>query len=175
MSSVMLFAEGLISWSQAVDDLGITKELQPKLLAAVKPRCGKLYWKEEVKSALEKILGVESRPAFAEEGYSSEKEDSNMNAVGQIEGVAGPFERIAQGIERLIGVLVPQEKSQNLVIAVLTPAEAAKQMKLNVQTVREWCREGKLGVKAGSKWLISPDEVRHYLRGQLLIKGKVVG
>jgi excisionase family DNA binding protein len=86
-----------------------------------------------------------------------------------------PFERIAQGIERLIEVLVPQEEPEKPLMVMLTPAEAAQQMKLNVQTVREWCREGKLGVKSGSKWLISPDEVKQYLRGQLLIKGKVVG
>ena len=87
-----------------------------------------------------------------------------------------PFERIAQGIERLIEVLVPRvEIPKNSVVEMLTPAQAAKKMGLNVQTVREWCREGKVGVKAGGKWLISPDEVKQYLRGQLLIKGKVAG
>jgi excisionase family DNA binding protein len=87
-----------------------------------------------------------------------------------------PFERIAQGIERLIEVLVPQvETPKNLVVEMLTPAQAAKKMGLNVQTVREWCRAGKLGVRTGGRWLISPDEVKQYLRGQLLIKGKVAG
>jgi excisionase family DNA binding protein len=99
-----------------------------------------------------------------------------MIAFGDRDQVAEPFERIAQGIERLIELFEPRtDERENSTIEVLTTAVAAKKMGLNVQTVREWCREGKLGVRTGSRWLISPDEVEQYLRGQLLIKGKVAG
>jgi excisionase family DNA binding protein len=133
---------------------------------------GKLYWKEEAKEAVKTVVGVGNRPPFSNEEFSFEKEDSMIGINHAVE----PFERIAQGIERLIEVLVPRvEIPKNSVVEMLTPAQAAKKMGLNVQTVREWCREGKVGVKAGGKWLISPDEVKQYLRGQLLIKGKVAG
>ena len=104
MSDLMLFAEGLLSKQQVVDEFGIPTNLEPKLFAILKPRSGKLYFKKDVEPALEKVLGV-NRPPFAEEEFSYEKENLKVN-----ETYLAPesFERIAQGIERLIEVLVPK-------------------------------------------------------------------
>jgi excisionase family DNA binding protein len=173
MSNIMLFAEGMLSKKQVIDEFGIPETLQADLFAILKPRVGKLYWKMDVDPALAKVFGGVGRPPFANDESSFEKEALKVNAITQ---AVEPFERIAQGIERLIDLFEPRtDERENATIAMLTTAEAAKKMGLNVQTVREWCRDGKLGVRTGSRWLISPDEVKQYLRGQLLIKGKVAG
>jgi excisionase family DNA binding protein len=171
MSDLMCFAEGLLSKQQVVSEFGIPKELEQKLFAVLKPTYGSLYLKRDAAVVLEEVL-ARNRPPLTEDEFSFRKEDMNVKNVEQSLRLDGPFERIAEGIERLIGLLVPQVGiAEHPVNVMFTPAEAAKQMKLNVQTVREWCREGKLGVKTGGKWLISSDEIKQYLRGQLLIKG----
>lgn len=173
MSDVLMFAEGLLTKQQVIEEFGIPKNLESKLFAILKPKVGKLFWKDEAKSVLATILGIGNRPPFANDEFSFEKEDLKVNVMTQ---AVEPFERIAQGIEKLIEVFVPRvEVPENSVVEMFTPAQAAKKMGLHVQTVREWCREEKLGVRVGRRWLISPDEVKQYLRGQLLIKGRVAG
>lgn len=116
----------------------------------------------------------------AGELFSTTGEDDSMNELllnhyadeSLAKTVRGIFEWLKPRIE---AVLPRDEPPAKPAPAMLTPTEAARQMKLHVQTVRQWCREGKLGVKAGRKWLINPDEVKQYLRGQLLIKGRLVG
>jgi hypothetical protein len=83
MENVLLFAEGLLSKQQVVDEFGIPTNLEPKLFAILKPRVGKLYFKKDVEPALEKVLGVK-RPPFAEEEFSYEKEDMKVNGVQEI-------------------------------------------------------------------------------------------
>ena len=86
------------------------------------------------------------------------------------------LERIASALEKIVTVVVPREAATaNTAVQMLTTPAAAKQMGVHVQTLTRWCREGRCGVKSGHSWLISPDEVKQYLRGQLLIKGKVAG
>ena len=114
----------------------------------------------------------ERRPAPAAVRSYLNEEDKTVIAANGIE----IGERIANALEQVVQVVAPREAAVPVPgVQMLTPTEAARQMKLHVQTVREWCREGKLGVRAGRNWLISPDEVKQYLRGQLLIKGKVAG
>ena len=110
-----------------------------------------------------------SRPPEDDQESSLKKEVSQMVALNQS---ANPFERIADGLERLLEVLVP--KAPQPAIQMLTPQEASKQMRLNVQTVMKWCRQGKMGTKCGRKWLIEPTEVDRYLRGVLMTKGQQV-
>jgi excisionase family DNA binding protein len=86
------------------------------------------------------------------------------------------WERIASALEKIVTVVVPREAATaKTAVQMLTTPAAAKQMGVHVQTLTRWCREGRCGVKSGHSWLISPDEVKQYLRGQLLIKGKVAG
>lgn len=173
MSGVMMFAEGLLTREQAIAEFGIPQELESSVFSLLQPRIGDLFLKKDVNAALEEVLGVVNRPSLTQTESLKGEESFKVSGISQ---AVEPFERIAQGIERLIEVLVPRNQEPVDVSRVmLRPAEAAEQMKLNVQTVREWCREGKLGVKAGGKWLISRDEVKQYLRGQLLIKGRVAG
>lgn len=170
---MMLFAEGLLTKEQVVQDFGIPTNLESDLFSVLRPRVGELYLKRDVEPAIDKVLPARNRPDFANNGSPVDKENTKVNETYL---APEPFERIAQGIERLIDVLVPRmEVSENSAAEMFTPSQAAKKMGLNVQTVREWCRGGRLGVRAGRKWLISPDEVKQYLRGQLLIKGKVAG
>jgi excisionase family DNA binding protein len=172
MREFMAFAEGLLTKQQVIKEFGIPKRLEAKLFAILKPTHG-LYRKKDVDPALDTVWEAENRPPSASDEFSFEKEDFKVNVMTQ---AAEPFERIALGIERLIEVFIPRvEVPENSVVEMFTPAQAAKKMGLHVQTVREWCREGKLGVRTGRKWLISPDEVKQYLRGQLLIKGRVAG
>lgn len=96
---------------------------------------------------------------------------------------AEALERIAEIAERAFGGKqeeIKEEPAQRL----LNPEEASKIMHLHVQTVTAWCREGKLraskigGNEAngkGGKWLISREEVDHYLHRQQVIHGKKKG
>jgi excisionase family DNA binding protein len=116
----------------------------------------------------------ERRPKSLDKKSYGEEEDFKVVAANGTD----VLERIASALEELAtrrGVETATATSP--VVEMLTPAQAAKQMKLHVQTVREWCRDEDIpfGTKSGRKWLISPDEVRQYLRGQLLIKGRVAG
>ena len=103
MSSIMLFAEGLLSKQQVMDEFGVPKELESKLFAILKPKVGKLYWKEEAKSALAKILGSGNRPAFANDESPSDKEYSNMVAGNQLleQRVNGPLLKTKQAADYL--------------------------------------------------------------------------
>lgn len=83
MGDLMLFAEGLLSGQQVIEEFGIPENLEPKLFEILKPRAGKLYYKKDVEPALEKVLGV-NRPPFTEEGFSYEKEDQKVNGVQEI-------------------------------------------------------------------------------------------
>jgi len=170
MSSMMMFAEGLLTQEQVMDEFNIPKELESKLFAILKPRVGKLYWKEEAKEAVKTVLGVGNRPPFTNDEFSFEKEDS-MIAINQ---AVEPFERIAQGIERLIEVLVPKvEAPSSPAVERLSPLAAAKQMRLNEQTVMKWCREGRLvASKLGGKWLIPQESVNAFIRKCEVIHGR---
>lgn len=124
------------------------------------------YWQNDVERFVEA-----RRPKSLDKKSYGEEEGFKVIAANVI--VLG--ERIASALEQL-AMLGPREAAlPSPTVQMLTAAEAASQMRLHVQTVREWCREGKLGVMTGGRWLISPDEVKQYLRGQLLIKGKVAG
>jgi len=103
MSSITLFAEGLLSKQQVMDEFGVPKELESKLFAILKPRVGKLYWKREVDPALEKVLGIGNRPAFANDESPSDKEYSNMGAVNQLleQRVNGPLLKTKQAADYL--------------------------------------------------------------------------
>ena len=121
------------------------------------------YWQPDVERFVR-----DRRPKSLDKKSYGEEEGLKVIAAADND----VWERIATSLEKLVTVVVPKEATPP-VLEMLSPAEAAKQMKRNVQTVREWCRDGRLGIKSGSTWLISPDEVKQYLRGQLLIKGKV--
>ena len=169
MSSITLFAEGLLSKQQVMEEFGVPKELESKLFAILKPKVGKLYWKEEAKSALAKVLGIGNRPLFANDEFSFGKEES-MIAINQ---AVEPFERIAQGIERLIEVLVPKEAPPIPAIKMLMTPDAAKQMMVNEQTVMKWCREGRLlASKVGGQWLIPQESVNAFIRKCEVIHGR---
>lgn len=171
MSEVMLTADGLLSKQQVIEDFGIPESLQPNLFAVLKPKVGKLFSEKDVETALEKALAVSWRPFV--EGEVPYGREGSLYGVAEISGPDGPWDRIANSLEQVVRRLLPQDEPAKAVNVMLTPAEAARQMKLNVQTVRAYCRQGSLGIKAGRKWLISPDEVKQYLRGQLLINGRV--
>jgi len=167
----------LMRRQEIVEKYHIPPELQSEVFSVLRPISGSgegaLYLKSLVDRQLHSYVEQKDRPGATLRKSFLKEEDLNVIDFAR---AMEPFERIAEGIDRLIEVLVPRaEDTKQTVSVMFTPAEAAKQMKLNVQTVREWCREGKLGVRAGRKWLISPDEVKLYLRGQLLIKGRVAG
>lgn len=128
-------------------------------------------WPMYEKAAVEKVL--KNHPDHAPLESLLKKEDFNMV---DFDPTAQPFERIASCLEQLVEVLVPREVPKPPPgPQMLTVAEAAKQMRRHVQTVMKWCRQKKLGTKIGRTWLISQDEVRQYLKGRLLIKGRVAG
>jgi excisionase family DNA binding protein len=89
------------------------------------------------------------------------------------------FERIADGIERLIDVFVPKEAPQpEPRVPMLTPQEAAKRLRVNVQTVMKWCRQGEqatyqmCAAKLGNKWIIPADAVDAVIRKCQKIHGR---
>ena len=84
MNQFMMFAEGLLTKQQVIEEFGIPKNLESKLFAILKPKVGKLFWKDEAKSALTKILGIENRPPFATDEFSFEKEDLNVNGIEEV-------------------------------------------------------------------------------------------
>jgi len=109
------------------------------------------------------------RPSFCVEAEDVEVIDFNA--------AAGPFERIADGIERLIEVLVPKEAvPPERAAPMLAAAEAAAKMRLHAQTVMRLCRERRLvASKLGGKWLIPQESVDAYIRTCEVIHGRKGG
>ena len=85
-----------------------------------------------------------------------------------------PWVRIADGLDRLIEVLVPKTAvSPTQAPQILTPTEAAEKMLLEKQTVTKWCREGRLQAsKVGRKWIIPKESVEAYIRKNEVVHGR---
>jgi len=168
--NAMMFAEGLLSKQQVIEEFGIPQQLESRLFAILKPRVGKLYWKEEVKSAMEKVLGVGNRPPTA--AYESYSNEDPMIAMNQ---ELEPWVRIADSLEQLLGVFLPKTPSADInpSDAVYTTAQVAKLLHRHVDVVREYCRQGVFGTRdAGGQWGIRHSEVERFRTGQLLVRGR---
>jgi len=151
-------------------------ELSPEEAAAVfailKPLQGAgdtaRYLESEADAAIEEVRRRprESRPLF---GWIEEDRD-----VIDFNGTMEPFERIADGIERLINLMVPKEAvSPTQAPPMLVPAQAAAKMRLHEQTVMKWCRERRLQAsKIGGKWLIPQESVDAFIRKCEVIHGR---
>lgn len=173
MSDALMFAEGLLSKQQVIEEFGIPKNLESKLFAILKPRVGKLYWKKDVDPALEKVLGAGNRPPFATNEFSFEKEDLKVNGVGHIEGnnLADVVKEFVEWVKPRLSTAYPLESKPQP--RMLSPAEAAQMMRLHIQTVMRWCRERRIeATKIGNKWLIPQESVDAYMRKCRLLDGR---
>ena len=126
------------------------------------------YLESEADAAIEE---VRRRPQDSHPLSSDAEEDHN---VIDFNGTMEPFERIADGIERLIDLLVPKEAvSPTQASPMLAPAQAAAKMRLHEQTVMRWCRERRLQAsKIGGKWLIPQESVDAFIRKCEVIHGR---
>ncbi len=173
MSEFMTFAEGLLTKQQVIEEFGIPKNLESKLFAILKPKVGKLFWKDEAKSVLGTILGIGNRPPFANDEFSFEKEDLKVNGVGQIEGnnLAEVVKEFLEWMKPRLSAAYPLET--NAPPRMLSPTEAAQRMRVHVQTVMKWCREERIeATKIGNKWLIPQESVDAYMRKCRLLDGR---
>lgn len=172
MSDLMLFAEGLLTKQQVIEEFGIPKNLESKLFAVLKPRVGKLYFKKDIEPALENVLRS-NRPPFAADEFSFEKEDLKVNGVGQIEGnnLADVIKEFLEWMKPRLSTAYPLET--NAPPRMLSPTEAAQMMRVHVQTVMKWCREERIeATKIGNKWLIPQESVDAYMRKCRLLNGR---
>ena len=123
----------------------------------------------------DEVIGlVRRRPLNSGQGFFSEEQKEDRSVI-DFNGTMEPLERIADGLDRLIEVLVPKtaESSTPASPTMLAPTEAAERMRLNEQTVMKWCREGQLQAsKVGRKWLISKESVEAYIRKNEVVHGR---
>jgi len=155
-------------------------ELSPEETAAVfailKPLQGAgdtaLYLESEADAAIEE---VRRRPQDSYPLSSDAEEDHN---VIDFNGTMEPFERIADGIERLINLLVPKERepaSEGKDKEFYDPTEAAELLGVRPQSIMKWCRQGKLQghkIGGGRDWRIRRDAIERHLRRHQLINGQ---
>jgi len=173
VDSTMLFAEGLLTKDQVVQEFGIPTNLESDLFAILKPRVGKLYLKKDVGPALEKVLGVEKRPSCVIDGSPLDKEYSNV--IGMSQGsdndLAVVLREAFEWMKPRIEAMLPEQQKESS-MKVLTPEQAATKMRLNVQTLMKWCREGRLiASKVGGKWLIPEEAIDAYIRKCEVVRG----
>jgi excisionase family DNA binding protein len=158
---------------QEIIDLNeLSPEEERAVFSILKPYQGEgeraRFLESDADAAIEE---VRRRPQDSNPLSSGGEEDRN---VIDFNGTLEPFERIADGIERLIALLMPKEAvSPTQAPPMLAPAEAAVKMRLNEQTVMRWCRERRLQAsKIGGKWLIPQESVDAFVRKCELIHGR---
>jgi hypothetical protein len=116
------------------------------------------------------VVGVEEwgiffRPPGERSRFLSKKEDLGMIAFGDRDQVAAPFERIAQGIERLIEILAPQKLDH------VGTDYIARRLGCSTQWVARMAERGDIPkhcivprVSGGRFWKFYPDKIDLWLR-----------
>ena len=160
-----LFRHEVIELNQLTSDEHVV------VFAVLKPFLGEGGQERFLESEADRTIEEVRRPRDSYPLSSDEEEDCN---VIDVNGTMEPFERIADGIERLIDLLVPKEAvSPTQASPMLAPAQAAAKMRLHEQTVMRWCRERRLQAsKIGGKWLIPQESVDAFIRKCEVIHGR---
>ncbi len=135
-----------------------------------------LYLESAVDRAIEMVRSG-NRPSTQISESIFEKEDLKVNGVGQIEGLEGPWNRIADSLEQLLEVFLPRKSAEDSHPndVIYTTTQAAKLLHRHVDVVRQYCRQGVFGIRdAGGKWVIRHSEIEKFRTGQLVVRGKGV-